>query len=413
MKQRIMRIVACLCLAALLLAGCSKKENGVGQMGSEVWEEMPKLTYGVLETDPLEVLSWDSGRCEATSRNRRAETENGYYLDNTYLYYADKKDLGNWLPVCGKPNCSHDSNPSQQNEDCDAFMGNGDIIVKSDRIYFMSDALFGYHRHLCPYEGTGRMILSMAPDGTDKKFCYAIKEDPAATGGMYTGCLTDKNWVYYREYLDRDGNAVRHLYLTNEEGTKDILVESELDIRDGWFTTFANGDEAYHSNVLGTAEYGVYRFTNGEIEELECAGLEVDGAYLSGNTLRIFRPNDGYYDVDLTTREEVFLAPAQLENSSASIELPNCIIESTLFDSSGWSKDVSHQMVIFDGETWREVELPTELAYSGSNYRWPDFWVASDSIFVNIYSKMSGKEHIYRIPLTMGELKAEFCCEIG
>lgn len=411
MKQQTIRIIACFCLISLLLTGCGKQETGPGAMGSEVWKEMPKLTYGVLESESLEVLSWNNGRLEATSRNRMAETENGYYLVNApYIYYADKKDLDNWFPVCNKPDCHHDSK-DEQNRECNAFLDASFIVINNNRLFYDTDSR--QYPHLNVYKDSGLFLMSMAADGTDKQVAYTLEEAAFSGEGMYSSFLTSKNWVYYADYMGKDGKMIRNLYRVTNKGVEVFPARTDILENDvGYISYFPYGDEAYYCNTLGNSEYGLFRFADGELVETECAGLELDGAYLSGNTLRIFRPNDGYYDVNLTTREEVFLAPAQLKNSSASIILPNCMIETTLFDRSLY-QDKKREMKLFDGETWRTVELPEELAESVNAYKtaFPTFSITSDGVF--LYCSKDGIKQLYRIPLTTGELKAEYCCEIG
>ena len=67
-------------LALVLLisaSGCAEEEKAPAPIGSEVWETMPQLSYGVMEYEKLQILPWNSGRCEATSFYRMAETETG------------------------------------------------------------------------------------------------------------------------------------------------------------------------------------------------------------------------------------------------------------------------------------------------------------------------------------------------
>ncbi|MBE6946185.1 MAG: hypothetical protein E7459_08875 [Ruminococcaceae bacterium] len=101
-----------------------------------------------------------------------------------------------------------------------------------------------------------------------------------------------------------------------------------------------------------------------QVKELNIDGLPEEGAYLSDNIYRCFRANDGYYDVNLETREETKLEEAQLENSHAFVVLPNCILESTLmgYTSLPMQSNVQQNaMKLFDGQRWWDVELPEEL----------------------------------------------------
>ena len=147
--------------------------------------------------------------------------------------------------------------------------------------------------------------------------------------------------------------------------------------------------------------------------------MEVSGGYLSGNTLRVFRPNDGYYDVDLETRQEVLLSPSQLENSCAVIVLPNCILESTLLskDSLDYrTPGMQHSLMLFDGRIWREVALPNELLQADASECLFIHSVNSDSIFLRSAGGLpnSGEPLVtlYRIDLTAEELKLEYCGQV-
>jgi len=406
MKKRTSCIALSLCLLCTLFSGCVQQEETLspGAMGSEVWEVIP-LTYGKWESEPLSALPWNCGRCEATSKNTLAETETGYYMVYFgYLYYASKADLTNWLKVCNKPDCAH-----RENDNCHAYLVTPAVIIKDNRIYFQTNARM--YPHLNPYQNNQQMLVSMAPDGTDKQFVYAVEEASFTGAGMCTSFLSDSNWLHYVEYLDTSGNLVRTLYQTTVSGTKKIPISTQTDA-DAYIKRFANGEEAYYSNVLGAAEYGCYRFVAGEVVETECTGLNVQGAYLFGNTLRTFRPGDGYYDIDLTTREEVFLAPAQLQDSKADIALPNCIIESTLYNGEDWMADKPHEMRLFDGQKWREVSLPEELANRENGCSNLTVSVCSDSILFHFWGENSTRV-LYRIPLAENELKAELCAVIG
>ena len=136
------RIVASILALLILLAfpGCAQEE--VPEVPTEpepgesiLWETMPSLTYGVMESEKLEVRPWYNGRAEAAGRsNQWAETKEGYYVGfNSQLWYADKTDLRNWIPVCSKPNCSHD----ESNTSCNAYLGgSANFLIRDGRIFF-------------------------------------------------------------------------------------------------------------------------------------------------------------------------------------------------------------------------------------------------------------------------------------
>lgn len=413
MKLRTVRFISYLCLAALLLAGCSKQETGPGEMGSKVWEEMPALTYGVLESDPLGVLSWNSGRCEATAKYEMAETENGYYLKlSGYLYYADKKDLKKWVVLCSQPECNH-----MDIGDCSARFDSRGFVVDENRIYFTEDSFC--YPHLYTGRGQGTVLLQMAADGTDMELAYVI-EDAMMTGvGSGSNILTPEHWLSLTLSMDKEGNTDIRFFRVTNTGLHMIPLDTVSNVQSTPVLITAgayglNGDEAFFCNVLSNTGMSYYRFINNKLEEVNLQGLDLTGSYLSGNTLRVFRPNDGYYDIDLTTREEVFLTPARLENSMGYIFLPNCIIESTLFMDEGRKEDITHSMEMFDGEKWRAVKLPLNLVNAGVSESLFVRGITSDGVILTLENNALDDyiTPVYRIALDSEELVMEYYGEI-
>lgn len=96
--------------------------------------------------------------------------------------------------------------------------------------------------------------------------------------------------------------------------------------------------------------------------------------------------------------------------------LPNCIIETTL-EIKDYPAEKPHSMVIFDGERWREVQLPQGLLYAGGSLysQAGDSLqlecVASDCIFFT--SRHQRVTTIYRILLGGEKLVMEYCGQIN
>ena len=414
MKKRIVCIILSLSLLCVLFSGCSQQKIVRGEVGSEIWEEAPPLTYGILEAEPLAVLPWNCGRMEFTSQYRAAETELGYYYSNMgVMFFADKANLSNWVPVCSKPDCSHPRAWAYGEEKCDAYSFNLEFVIKNNRIYF-SDRAASYYPQISKDDAGVSVLVSTSFDASDRRLEYAIHGFPPSNDGNGMTILTGNQWLYLFEAMDKNGKFLPFLSIVSEEGTKTIPVESHDSDLLYDMVLEVYGDEAFTFPYLATYDFSVFRYIDGELVETDLSGLDTTGAYLSGNTLRVFRPGDGYYDVDLTTREEVFLAPAQLENSKAKIALPNCIIETTLLSKEGPGEE-GHRMSIFDGQTWREVTLPEELVHTDKNISQDStgYTVCSDSILLFLPDRSDGyATNLYRIPLTDGELKAEFCDKI-
>ncbi len=415
MKRRITFILIYTILAFVCASGCHTNET-VGAMGSEVWTEAPKLTYGVLESEKLEILPWNSGRCEATSCGMMAETENGYYLIyGSWLWYADKGQLDRWIILCGKPDCTH------LEGDCNGFVSSSGFHVRDREILFAGQS--SEVPDAPKSNGNGLILISMDPDGTNKKTAY----DPAVTGwsveGSTANLLLPDQWLIAATELDTSGRIHAKIYCITETGSKQIL---DVDDGPGIVTLFGAknifslyGDKYFCCNLLDDTGTRIFRVEDGKILSHGVAGLPTRGGYLSGNTLRCFRPGDGYYDIDLVSREEIRLGDAQLENSYSAVVLPNCILESTLLfpvSTENRMESMEHSATIFDGESWRNVELPEQLRYASESVYITVQAVTADGILLacrdskTVY-KTTGTVFYY-ISLQAEELAARYCAEV-
>ena len=231
MMKKGMLLLLCL---ALLLCGCAGKNEGPIAtnesqtptnspeketsaklaMGSEIWMEFPTLTYGVMEYEKLQVLPWNSGRCEATSFDSMAETALGFYMcPMNRLYYADKTDLSNWVPVCGNPDCKH------LGTSCDAFVQYREFVIKGDRIYYHS--MSGVDNEL--YSGGATMFLaSMAANGSNKRLEYAPDTYVPTTYLQDMAFLTSGQYIYNVIGMNADGSATAYSYMVAASGEESI-----------------------------------------------------------------------------------------------------------------------------------------------------------------------------------------------
>lgn len=416
MKHMLKTILSALCLG-LLLCGCQQEKSTGGAAGSEYWITWPTVDMGTMEYEKLAVQPWNSGRCEATSNLSMAETENGYYLYcGEYLYYADKEDLSTWLPVCSKPNCIHNGM-----EACDAFYVDAEFIISGDRIYF--DAYVPNYQEVYYNQAGGFALYSRALNGSDMRLEY-VNEDMMLSdgGGVCGGILTAENWIYRIAKLNPDGSYTLMLSRVTKDGAEMLAEETLEDFGDTplsldnrKFSSLIKGEPSFDHVLLGDTPYTECRFKDGELYFTDLTDYYADGRYLVGNTLRIFRKNDGYYDVNLETKEEVRIGDAFLKYSESIMPIPNCIVESTLFFTAynKLPKNAEHAMAVFDGESWRTVQLPKELLDGGKEEYLILKGVTSDSIFFTYQVKSySAKVYLYRIPIQDGELHLEYCGRI-
>ena len=409
-----MKRYICLLLAMLLLlAGCREEEQLVvdPSITESLVMEVPKLNHGVLEYEKLKVEPWYCGRMEFTSGNTWAETEKGYYYydsQDKILKYADKSDLSKWVPVCSKPHCQH----TMYIRGCNALLDGNTFLIKDGRIYY-GTGTGGTDEILYLKDGSTRVIASRALDGTDLRLEYYIDDAIMPAGGSEIDMLTAEFWLLNITIFNPDGTYINRSFRRTDD-TLELVAETTTQemkqyfvggytMLDGIILETCNGDTTFSnlllSEVRGDPPFSLYRYVDDTLERVEIEDyiFSHTARYLSGNTLRLYRPNDGYYDLDLTTRQETKVADSQLTDAQGGLSLPNCMIESS-----------GDQIVIFNGESWRQVQIPEELR----DTKWYTGPVASDRIFLIGYGP-DGRTHLSQIMLGKKTLDMEYCGIFG
>ena len=415
------------CMLALLFAGCTEQtippattegEKHILQttptsepvnvptlpVSTEILEQAVVLDFGSLEYERLPLTVWNSGRLALTSHNRMVETETGYYylLTGTgIMYYADKTDLSTWVPVCGKPDCNHGS----MNSRCNAFCGGREFLLKDERIYFAAD--LKNFPELYTTEANGFGLFSRAANGSDIRLEYVI-EEALVTAGSAMDFLTDTYWMYDIVSLQTDGSYTATSYLATENGLQ-VIYEEHCDDFPSYSILFAenHGDPTFLHAGIGAEAYA---YESNQLVELKHFAQYLDTVhYRSGKYIRVFREGDGFYDVDLETGEEAYVTGVNLEHSRSYVLLPNCIVETSL--SADRPDRTENRFLLFDGEAWREVELPPELLDAPNSIFFGVIGVSSDSLFCQVNNR--NKITLYRIPLGAGKLVMELCAQIG
>lgn len=396
-----LRKLFCLIFTALLLCGCQRN----GQNNADSWAEAPPLIFGKLSYEKLSVIPWSSGRMDYTSQNRMAETQLGYYFLNSgngLLYYADKTDLSHWVAVCSKPDCAH----LAHDVSCDAYLNSNTFLFKDGRIFF--SASLDCWPELLSTQGHGYGLFSKSANCQNTQLEYVVKDALFSGGGAGADFLSRDQWFYNIAKINADGSYTGCAYRVTDAGIQ-TLYEGTVD---GPYAVLVgplqiNGDICFTNAMLGNQ---IYRVENNSLISLNIAAVADTGRYLSGDVLRIFRSNDGYYDRNIQTGGEVHLSDAQLQNSNATVLLPNCIIETTLMSPS-WDGEGAQNMVIFDGEGWHNVQLPAELRNAPADISFGVAGISSDSIFFT--ADQRDKIAVYRIPLGLTDYVMEYCGQFG
>ena len=393
----------------LLLTGCRK--DTVPTVTDNYESE---LVYGVFEAEKLQVLPWNSGRCEKTTANKMIETENGYYYlyDGMHLlHYADKTDLSYWALVCNKPTCYHYKRTSYGYEfdmSCNAYINGQWIIMRNGRIYHTEPS--GTFELPVVLKGIGNIIVSTAMDGTDKRFEYVIEEAVMGSmGGITDGRLIGDQWIQSKSEIDLYGNTASRMFVLDADGEREIDIPKDKQI--SLYPShifYLWGDAYFECDALSKTKW--LRFQGEELVGFEKKYVPDTGGYISGTTLRIFQENRGYFDIDVTTGQRVKVEDNRIKNSTGFILAANCVIESNAFGVTYKNRSGPVQIEVFDGEIWRSVTLPAEWENLGTERALHVLGITSDSILLCLQEKTpADTRSLYRIPLGEEELTLEYC----
>ena len=393
-----MRKAISLFLVMLLVAAMV----GCQQEAGETAYEKPTFTPGTMESERLEVEPENYRRCWDTGDGQFVEIETGYYMQGIALMmYADKTNLGAWVALCADPNCNHASHH------CSATDGASEIMYKDGRLWYCSS----YGTNPDRWDCNGMYLVSVAKDGTDKRWEYSFEEEDSllSGGGSYSYSLYSDGYMVACDALQPDGNRCASLWLIDlETGPKKVFERVYPDGKYSYGSTSSFGRNRYNHALNGDLCIVSYVFAEdfeddmsalcwfrgGEPIISDISQFSVKGGYLSGGILRCLQPGDGYYDINLETGEKTRLADAQMEQSGATILQPNCIIESTLLNPENTVQ--TQQMRFFDGQAWHDVALPEDLT-STPDAQFHAVALTSDRVIFRITSYIDDPERHTRI----------------
>lgn len=369
--------------------------------------------FGCTSQPPMGEISSDKfARCAITSNHTMAETDLGFYsLFTGYLYYADKSDLTKWLPVCSKPNCTHDL----KSPDCDANMSGSGFQLYHDRIYLCESYGLYEKGH------SGTVLVSMPISGGERKLEHVVfNSDQQGSNRQWRNCFLHDRIVLFYSYMNSSGVFENYAAQYTSEGIQ-ILAEGHSENIPRFLGTvtaseYVGGDPAVLYN-LDDSGFGtvLYRFTETGLEPIgDTAGLglgtlascDMAGAYLTGDILQVYRPNDGYYDINLATGEQTKTMDVQMEDGWGWHLTDQYILESPLLfnrpEQQLEMKDGPHAMLFYDGESWNPVTLPKELTQAtGAPWLTP-LAVSSDRVFFT-FSDVSNPGHTRLYQLLLNE----------
>ena len=387
------KTASCLLLVFIFLSGCSNQPTQV---------PISSTTYKL---------------CAVSSDYVMAETEDGIYASYFgHLLYADKTDLSKWTPVCNKPNCTH----SRNDFNCDAAIVGG-FYLNQGRIYYCdSDSFYG---------GTnGIVIVSISARGGDRKVEHLISFPNQEHVSQRRECFLEDRMLLFCSCMTKTGTFHNYVMQITPEGDQ-ILAEGRTDNMPSFLGTVTASEDVWGDPAVlyrldsDSGDFGtvLYRPTeDGLVEIGDTAGLglgnladcDMTGAYLKGDILQVYRPNDGYYDINLATGEQTKTMDAQMENSWGWHLTDQYILESPILfnrPAQGLELDPGpHTMLLYDGESWKPVTLPEEVSQiSGTRYLSPKA-VTSDRVFFTLDSSEGRETRWYQMMLNEDEPKLTF-----
>lgn len=306
------------------------------------------------------------------------ETERGYYISYFgYLYYADKTSLTNWVPVCNNPNCAH-----QRAENCPARTLGG-IWEKNGALYtFLNSTTMQ----------TPNLILTSVGDGSGWTCAFSDETSPFNTAGAvsFTPQFYQNGLCINVSKMDTDGFWDNSLYFVEDSGAYTYTYAENFPdcatCSAGNTTNAARGDLTMYmiTEYPENGEAGVfenqelYRVSPESAEKLEFPeGCSYYGAYLSGDTMVHYHPNDGFYQLTLSTGKETKISDAAYQDAFGFCLDGKFLIETTVnYKSTAETTAFRY----FDGTDWTEIALPEGMGARDG------FWIialTSDALFLS------------------------------
>ncbi len=377
----------------------------------------PAFVHGTLTSDLLTAEPGNFDRANRTGSCSFLETGSGYYYwREEYLYYAERENMNLWHRVCSSPDCPHTAAGK-----CSAKIEMG-VYYSQDRLFFMGDLKKFSHLSPADAEAVGYMLCSMSTGGTDIRLAHIYK-DMSVAAGAQSGCILPDGYVISTTAFHPDSTYTSRLYYYGKEGEGVFLEETQDELQSPITFSAAQLFSMYGDNAFYTSMEKDYPFADSfswvdgsQLRTASVSALSARGGYLRGSILRCYRPNDGYYDVDLVTGKETKLADTQLQNAHAFILQPNCILESELFrpgmtlglgEREPREEGAVPAVRFFDGQTWHTVALPEDILNLPTNRSMGVVALTSDCIIFS--TNPDGTQRFYQMRLDNGEFKLEQC----
>lgn len=304
--EKITLQIIILLIVILTLVGCtSVSDNPNNSQQSEIMNssqgDNTEENFGFLNVSATTEGYETAKTTLSYGRNMIFESSIGLYFQNN-LDYSDEigtlsmieyaeSPLGPWIPLCGKPNCLHNS------KDCNANIGANMLGMYNNRLYY-SDG------------GTG--ASSMALDGSGHKSEFSIS-DEYFIGDAVSTSISD-GYIYYADRSPQEDFARLFRIRLDEENASDENIEYVVS-DEYYFNGFTNSvpfEGGISITTVATEKdireyiYYVYLFETKELltpfEEIGAKPEYFTEKYIYG----VARGHVYTYDIDTKKVQELF-----------------------------------------------------------------------------------------------------------
>ena len=256
-------------LLTLLFTGCSRKNE-------KTWDaNQTSMLPGMFqEVDSGYLMCRDSGNGE-------------------YLYYADKETM-EWVPLCGKPDCSHDRGTGNKN--CNAYLqGSSYFGVYGDSIYFVTGGKEN------AYE-----IWKMGMDGTNHERVGELPMIEESQGG-YMSLLCHRDSLFYIAIQsNKTGAAVMSQVRRYSLGDREVEIIDEIEGEVNVLPAYYPYEDKLYVERPENGQYNLYEYDldNGKYRCIYENWKPAMSFQASGEGIFHVAYLDGIYYLDFKTGED-------------------------------------------------------------------------------------------------------------
>ena len=215
-----------------------------------------------------------------------------YNIVNKAQIWVYDKSSGVSVPLCSKPECSHDS------KKCNADYVGSDFCLYGGELYWVNDRM----------SGSSLEVLAMNPDGTNRRTVLTIDDELYKTNWVGSS-LSNPTYIFHRGSL-YFGGTVETVVDGNPQGTARLMTYSLDPNKSGKLIFSAENAKDFNFHALGDNLYICAKFED-RLDVMEYATLDgslktiySDNMPFDGLKFRVF--DHGIYFADSGEKAEVY-----------------------------------------------------------------------------------------------------------